>query len=332
MGTGRAKFIWPPKQVSEADLGAPSEPGYWKRQPRREPPVVETRPAAAADAMQAVSVRPVVSAARPEDGPWHPWSWRRQIEGVWFGLTRATLAERAADEDWRPDPPSAYCSKCASSVGLHEETAEGCRICRGKRLPWSRFVRLGEYQGLIREVVHEVKFTRWRRVGTDAGRLLGAQLIPFLEGLPREKLAIIPVPTTFLRRMSRGIDHTLVLARGIHEVTGGRIVRPLRRSHRPSQVGLPMTERRRNVSGTMRLRGRPALGGCTVIVIDDVRTTGATMMEACRALARGLKETGQSPTQVWAAVLGVAMDHATMPPAKTAKPVPAPQFQVDSAG
>jgi ComF family protein len=312
------KFIWPPKPLSEAELGAPAEREYWKNQPRREAPVIETRPAAADDALRTAAPQPTAVTARPADGLWHPWSWRRQIESVWFGLTRATLTERAQDADWSPDLPSAYCSKCGNSIGLHEETNEGCRICRNKRLPWSRFVRLGEYHGLIREVVHEVKFTRWRRVGMDAGRLLGAQLIPLLEGLPRETLAIVPVPSTFRRRMSRGIDHTLVLARGVREVTGGQIVRALKRSHRPSQVGLPMTERRRNVSGTMRLRGRPNLSGCTVIVIDDVRTTGATMMEACRSLARGLKDQGQV-AQIWAAVLGVAADQGSMPPGKAPK-------------
>jgi predicted amidophosphoribosyltransferase len=138
--------------------------------------------------------------------------------------------------------------------------------------------------------------------------MLGAQLVPLLEGTDRERLVLVPVPSTFRRRMARGIDHTLVLARGVREVTGGRIVRALARRHRPSQVGLPMTERKRNVSGTMRLRRPADLGGCTLIVIDDVRTTGATMTEACRALVRGLKEREMVAGAVWAAVLGVAVE------------------------
>ena len=161
------KFIWPPKPVSEAELGAPAQPEYWKPQPRREPPVIEMRPAAATNALRAAAPPRTAVAATPVDLP-HPWSWRRQIETAWFGLTRATLAERAHDADWSPDPASAYCSKCGNSVGLHEQTADGCRTCRGKRLPWSRFIRLGEYHGLIREVVHEVKFTRWQRVVSAA--------------------------------------------------------------------------------------------------------------------------------------------------------------------
>jgi len=42
-----------------------------------------------------------------------------------------------------------------------------CPACRGKRLPWARAVRLGEYDGLLRDAIHEVKFTRWRTLGSD---------------------------------------------------------------------------------------------------------------------------------------------------------------------
>src|SRR5262249_57547446 len=112
----------------------------------------------------------------------------------WWGGKGASLAEGAADEGWAPDPPELYCSRCGGSVGLHEETAEGCRVCLGKRLPWTRFVRLGEYHGLVRDVVHEVKFTAWRRLGTDAGGMLGMQLVPRREGVSRRHPILVPVP------------------------------------------------------------------------------------------------------------------------------------------
>jgi predicted amidophosphoribosyltransferase len=167
-------------------------------------------------------------------------------------------------------------------------------------------VRLGEYDGLVRDVVHEVKFSAWRRLGSDAGQLLGRQLEPLLEGVDRSRLVLVPVPSSLQRRLARGIDHTLVIARGVRRVTGGRIVRALKRRHRPSQVSLAMSDRKQNVSGTMRLRRGVDLSGKLVIVIDDVRTTGATMTEACRALGRGVGD--RRPGEIWAAVLGVAVD------------------------
>jgi hypoxanthine phosphoribosyltransferase len=83
-----------------------------------------------------------------------------------------------------------------------------------------------------------------------------------------------------------------------------------------------MTERKKNVTGTMRLRRGAQLGGCTVVVIDDVRTTGATMTEACRAVVRGLKDRETPAQAVWAAVLGVAVEKPrdSAVPAKAAEP------------
>jgi predicted amidophosphoribosyltransferase len=183
----------------------------------------------------------------------------------------------------------------------------GCPACRGKHLPWERFVRLGEYDGLLRRVVCETKFTAWRRLGRDIGRLLGAQLADAMEraGVNAADAVIVPVPTTFLRRVRRGIDHTWCIARGVRDVTGVPIVPGLSRRNTTPQASLPKTRRATNVRGSMSARGLD-LSAKTVIVLDDVRTTGATMLEACRALRRGDKAT--RPIAVWALVAAVTPD------------------------
>ncbi len=229
----------------------------------------------------------------------------RRIETTFFGLTRPTFADRAADAGWRPDLPDAYCPRCAGSAGPHECDGEGCRACRGEKVGWDRAVRLGLYEGLLRECIHEVKFSAWRRLGLDLGRQMGEQLKPLLAGVDGDRLVLIPVPSTLWRRLSRGIDHTGTLARGVRAVVGGTVAPALKRRHRQPQVGLSNTQRRRNVAGTMRVRGYPRFEGCTLVLVDDVRTTGATMMEACRALRAGLKERGQTAAGVWCCTLGV---------------------------
>ncbi|MFA6043572.1 MAG: hypothetical protein WC718_01185 [Phycisphaerales bacterium] len=234
-------------------------------------------------------------------------SWWGQVERAWLGLTKPPLAERAALCGWRADAPGEACVRCASSVGVFEADEGGCPACRERRLPWARFVRLGEYDGLLQRVVCETKFTAWRRLGRDIGRLLGAQLADALEraGVEASRAMIVPVPTTFWRRMQRGIDHTWCIARGVRDVTGVEIVRGLTRANVASQASLPKTRRMANVRGTMRARGVD-FSGRTVIVLDDVRTTGATMLEACRALQRGEKT--RRPREVWGAVAAVTPD------------------------
>lgn len=246
--------------------------------------------------------------------PLHRGLWS-SIEETWLGLSTPSFHQRAADAGWFPDEPGDYCPRCASSTAEHEFSAQDmcCPSCRGKRLRWNRAVRLGPYDGLLREAVHQTKFTAWRSLGSCLGRLLGQQLNALLRSTspgadehdaPPGQLLIVPIPTTFLRRVSRGIDHTLVISRAVRSVTGGRIVHALSRRHRPSQLSVPPSERAANISNTMSRRRLRGLAGSTVIIIDDVMTSGATMREACRALLHGLPAPAR-PREIWIAVLGV---------------------------
>ncbi len=242
--------------------------------------------------------------------------WWHSVEVGFLGLTRAPWSLRAEHEGWAPDEPGVFCPRCLASVGAFEATAaDGCPACRALRLPWTAGVRLGEYHGLLRDAIHEIKFTAWRRLGSDLGLALGNQLARLLrerEVDPR-RVVLVPIPTTFRRRLARGIDHTLTLCRGVRRVVPAPILAALTRVHRPSQVSLPMSERSRNVRGTMRLAPRIDLSGRLVVVIDDVLTTGSTMREAARALRAGHEQSGSTPNPfknqtsvIWPAVLGVS--------------------------
>ncbi len=227
------------------------------------------------------------------------------------------MAERMADAGWSPDARTAYCPRCASSAGPYAADDTGCGWCREKNLSWERAVRLGDYAGLLREMVLEVKFTRWRRLGAQLGRMLGERLAEELDraGADRGRTALVPVPMSFRRWLLTGIDHSLAICRGVARETGLPIVRALSRRHRASQLEVSPSKRLTNVAGAFRARrGMPPpwdAGGCLVIVVDDVRTTGATMTAACRALRKAAgpagEEEGRDPGSVrlWSAVLGV---------------------------
>lgn len=232
-------------------------------------------------------------------------SWVREIESTWLGFTSPPLADRIADAGWSPDPSDAYCPRCATTVGPHETTSPegGCSACRGRRLPWSRAVRLGPYEGLLRDAILEMKFSAWRRLAEDLGEYLGAVIDEVIrrQTEPRYRYLLVPVPTTMRRRLHRGIDHTACLARSIGRVTDLPVAHALTRRHVPPQVSIPPSARAANVRGTMRLKSSEYVRDRVVILVDDVRTTGATLMAAARATASGGR-----PKAIWVATLAVA--------------------------
>jgi predicted amidophosphoribosyltransferase len=251
------------------------------------------------------SPRDTPPSTRPRPGEHARDSLWRSIERVWLAETRPPLDERIARAGWAPDDPDAYCPRCATSVGPFDADADGCAACRGRRLAWDHAVRLGSHEGLLRDLVHEIKFRQDRHAGARLGEMLGRAVVARLlrAGINPATAVVVPVPTTFRRRVHRGIDHASAIARAVAPVGSMTLLRPLARAHRPSQLSLPMSERRRNVAGSMRPRPGVGLADRPLVVVDDVRTTGATMTGACRALRRA-RGPSKAP-MILAAVLAV---------------------------
>lgn len=237
------------------------------------------------------------------------------VEHVWLDLVAPPLAQRMANLGWEPDPRGVYCHRCALTVGPYEAIADGCPACRQKRLPWERIVRLGEYAPPLSQFIQEVKFTRWRRLGREMGHLLARSVEAELTaaGLVPRECIVVPVPTSFWRRMARGIDHTWVLGSALAAGLGCRCIRGLRRRHRPSQLDVVPSERAANVARSITprrrvLAHRGLAGGVgergVILVVDDVTTSGSTLRAACRAVGEALRDldAAERPA-IWAAVL-----------------------------
>jgi len=242
-----------------------------------------------------------------------------EFEQYWIGVTSHPVGVRLAQAGWTPQPITRICPRCGGSVGPYEADASGCPGCRALKLPWTRTVRLGLYEDALREVILDAKMTPWRRAVRDLGVLLGDRLQEELarSSFTGRDVVLAPIPTTTLRRLSRGIDQTLLLARAVRgRVPGSTIDRPMRRKHRPPQSSMPRSKRARNVSGAFlpsrRVWGRAGRSERgLVVLIDDVRTTGSTLKAASRALRRAYRLRGRGNPEIWIAVLAVAeADHA----------------------
>lgn len=159
-----------------------------------------------------------------------------------------------------------------------------CPRCRRGRQVFAAGSSLGPYEGALRVVIHELKFSGRRRA---AGRL--AELL--LESPSTRQLVstcdlLVPVPLHPRRLRERGFNQAALVAAEL----GRRLAVAccpdalVRRLDTAPQAGLSAAARRRNVREAFAVRRRAAIAGKTVTLVDDVVTTGATALACGRAL------------------------------------------------
>jgi len=173
-----------------------------------------------------------------------------------------------------------------------------CPHCRRTMNSVARARAVGPYEGRLRDIIHAFKYDRRRTLADPLSRLVRCAGRDVLDGAG----AAVPVPLHWMRRHTRGFNQASLIAAGL----GLPVCEALRRS-RPTraQAGLPAGERHANVAGAFTLawryrwpwfrpfggRSRAGLDGLTVVLVDDVSTTGATLDACARVLlAAGVRE------------------------------------------
>ena len=139
--------------------------------------------------------------------------------------------------------------------------------------------------GALRTLQHALKYQNRPHYGMVAGRWLGAGYqTTFPQALPSEA-TVVPVPLHRTRRLERGYNQSAMLARGAADALGRPCAREWLARARPtrSQTRLSREARWQNVAGAFE--ASPSLvRGRTVLLVDDVLTTGATATAAAQAL------------------------------------------------
>jgi predicted amidophosphoribosyltransferase len=186
---------------------------------------------------------------------------------------RTLLCDHCRDALPRLTPP--LCERCGAPTAW---PVARCRGCAGRRIPFASARSAFRYTELVRTFVSAWKEQGLRRLAQQAADLTCGLLEP-----PSVDV-IVPAPPDWGRLLRRGHHPPAELA----EALGRRWELPCsplleRTRAAPRQAELHRDERRRNVRGAFAARAEPP---ASVLLVDDVYTTGATAAACALALRR----------------------------------------------
>jgi len=202
-------------------------------------------------------------------------------------------------------PPT--CASCGAGVAA-EHAHRFCAPCREQIGPLTQplpeldgvaqLMAAADFEGLLALLVQRFKYS----AELPLARPLAELLVETALAYDLDPDCVVPMPLHPARQRERGFDQVHLLAGPLSEALAVPRIQALARpERRRPQVGLPLTERLDNVAGAFAVAGDPSrIEGRTVLLIDDVVTTGATLAEAARALR------GAGAASVDALTLGLA--------------------------
>jgi ComF family protein len=191
-----------------------------------------------------------------------------------------------------------YCHRCGRDVSPYAVYNDSCPNCLGEQIHFDGIARAGVYAETMREVIPAFKNDR-----TELDLVLGHLTDSALQvsSFFGEIDLFVPVPLHWGRRLVRGYNQSLLLARKLKHPSA-KISTDLARIRytKMQPMMLSPAAREKNVAGAFAVRYRHPFEGRRICLVDDVKTTGATLNEC----AKTLKEAGAS--KVFALVLAVA--------------------------
>ncbi|TWT88229.1 DNA utilization protein GntX [Pseudobythopirellula maris] len=197
------------------------------------------------------------------------------------------------------------CGRCAlpRPPDASPSAEPGCPACRAERYAFDGAWAWGPYQGALRHAVLLAKRRSGRGVAAALGEQMSVGLADLLAADASEAPPLVaPIPSPWRRRVRRGVTPAEEIARSLARAARLPLALGLLRTAKSParQASVAPSDRWRNVRGAFRVSerlrrlgadrigGSQRLEGRTVLLVDDVLTTGAT----CDAAARALRKAG----------------------------------------
>jgi len=197
------------------------------------------------------------------------------------------------------EPP--FCHRCGLPYDGDLTTEFECSNCRDVDLHFSTARAAVVYDGLVREVIHRYKYRRALWFEPFLAGLLVRAAVPALQG--QRPSCVVPVPLHPVKEREREFNQAARLAARLAEALQVPLNTNLLRrvSFTVTQTTLTRVQRAANMHGAFALQPGARVKGLTIVLVDDVLTTGATT-SAC---ARILRTAGAAEVCVWTAARGL---------------------------
>ena len=191
-----------------------------------------------------------------------------------------------------------YCQRCGRDAGRASQLEGTCPDCQGKTIHFDQIARAGLYAQSLQHMI--VAFKNGK---TELDIILGFLADSALQGggFRNEIDFFVPVPLHWSRRLRRGYNQSHIIIKKLNHPRA-KISTDLARIRR-TKIQPTMTSptaRARNVAGAFAVRRGHNFTGRNICLVDDIKTTGATLNEC----AKTLKNAGAA--KVFALVLAIA--------------------------
>jgi ComF family protein len=184
------------------------------------------------------------------------------------------------------ETPSPLCPSCGRPFTDGVQIDHWCEDCLRKQPHYEAAGAPYLYEGAVMNAIHVFKYGAESHAAESLGPLLAAFTQQWLPA--QSDLLLLPVPLHPKRLRERGFNQSLLLARHVAgHVDAALDFLTLRRvKYTQPQTGLGKEERRKNVRRAFEVVEPKAVKGKTVLLVDDVATTGNTLNECARVLKR----------------------------------------------
>ena len=229
------------------------------------------------------------------------WSWRRSCRdlltpAVCFACEipisnhRKVLLCQSCYRLLQPPTLGKSCSGCAARFPGETVELTACLLCKSWKNPFDSVTAVANYAGPIKDWVIRMKQRNGQITALQLGSLLTLNLECRLKPSSLDDIDwITPMPSHWQRRLRRGFNVPDLLVEPIlrSQKIGGKFKKLLVVQRKTKKQGtLSRSQRFENVKDCFRIYGKPSLKGATILLVDDVMTSGATALQAASTLRK----------------------------------------------